>query len=204
MSKIFSSQQSFKLLFAAMLGFICLLPAGNIFAGTNLPDQTVTGTVKDGSTGKSLSGATVTVKGSTKSTATDANGGFTISVPGSSSVLVVTYVGYETQELAVGSNTSLAFTLQPGSAELNQVVVVGYGTQRKKDVTGSVKTVKSEAFNKGIINSPQQLLQGKISGVNVTSASGEPGSNQSITIRGPGGVRTGNTPLFCGRWLTIG
>jgi iron complex outermembrane receptor protein len=73
---------------------------------------------------------------------------------------------------------------------------VGYGTQSKKDVTGSVKTLKSDAFNKGIINSPQQLLQGKVSGVNVTSATGEPGGALGITIRGPGGVRSGNTPLF--------
>jgi TonB-linked SusC/RagA family outer membrane protein len=196
MSKIFSSQQSFKLLFTAMLGFICLLSAGNVFAGTIAADQTVTGTVKDGATGKSLSGATVTIKGTSKSTATDANGAFTITVPGSNSVLVVTYVGFETQELSVGSNTTLAFTLQPGSAELNQVVVVGYGTQRKKDVTGSVKSIKSESFNKGIINAPQQLLQGKVAGVNVTSASGEPGAILGITVRGPGGVRTGSTPLF--------
>ena len=79
---------------------------------------------------------------------------------------------------------------------MNQVVVVGYGTQNKKDVTGAVKSLKSEAFNKGIINSPQQLLQGKVAGVNVTSASGEPGGILGITIRGPGGVRTGSTPLF--------
>jgi iron complex outermembrane receptor protein len=73
---------------------------------------------------------------------------------------------------------------------------VGYGTQSKKDVTGAVKSVKSESFNRGIINAPQQLLQGKIAGVNVVSASGEPGASQGITIRGPGGVRTGSTPLF--------
>ena len=79
---------------------------------------------------------------------------------------------------------------------LSQVVVVGYGTQNKKDVTGSVKSLKSDAFNKGIINTPQQLLQGKVSGVNVTSSSGEPGASMGITVRGPGGVRTGSTPLF--------
>jgi iron complex outermembrane receptor protein len=73
---------------------------------------------------------------------------------------------------------------------------MGYGTQKQRDVTGSVKSVKSEAFNKGIINSPEQLLQGKVAGVNVTSATGEPGGAQGITIRGPGGLRTGSTPLF--------
>ena len=76
------------------------------------------------------------------------------------------------------------------------MVVVGYGTQEKKDVTGAVTSVKSEDFNRGVINSPEQLLQGKVAGVNVTSVSGEPGAKQTITIRGPGGVRTGSTPLF--------
>jgi iron complex outermembrane receptor protein len=80
--------------------------------------------------------------------------------------------------------------LTADQGELAQVAVVGYGTQSKKDVTGSIKTLKSEGFNKGIINSPQQLLQGKVSGVNVTSATGEPGGALSITIRGPGGIRT--------------
>ena len=86
--------------------------------------------------------------------------------------------------------------MAPNAADLEQVVVVGYGTQKKTDVTGSVKSVASAAFNKGIINSPEQLLQGKVAGVNVTSATGEPGGSQGITIRGPGGIRSGSTPLF--------
>ncbi|MDB5211583.1 MAG: Iron complex outerrane recepter protein, partial [Sediminibacterium sp.] len=197
MSKVIFLKHPLKLIFTVMLGCICLFPPGNAFAVENrtaMPDQTVSGTVTDG--GKPLPGATVSIKGGTRNTVTDARGSFTISVPGSNSVLVVSYVGFETQEITVGTRTNLSITLQSSSTELNQVVVVGYGTQRKKDVTGAVKTVKSEAFNKGIINSPQQLLQGKVSGVNVTSVSGEPGAIQGITIRGPGGVRTGNTPLF--------
>ncbi len=198
MSKFFFSQRSLKFVFAAMLGCICTIPTGNVWAAGKLTapyDQAVTGTVKDAS-GKSLSGATVTIKGTAKSTATDANGAFSLSVPGSSSVLVISYIGFEPQEITVASKTSIAVTLQASSAELNQVVVVGYGTQRRRDVTGSVKSLKSESFNKGIINAPQQLLQGKVAGVNVTSASGEPGGIQGITVRGPGGVRTGSTPLF--------
>ncbi|MBO9563427.1 MAG: SusC/RagA family TonB-linked outer membrane protein, partial [Niastella sp.] len=88
-------------------------------------------------------------------------------------------------------------TLEPSSSNTAaEVVVVGYGKSTKRDVTGSVKSVKAADFNKGIINTPEELLQGKVSGVNVTSASGEPGAIQNITIRGPGGVRTGSTPLF--------
>ncbi|RYF46392.1 MAG: SusC/RagA family TonB-linked outer membrane protein, partial [Cytophagaceae bacterium] len=111
-------------------------------------------------------------------------------------VLVFGFIGYEKQEVVVGNRTVLNIELKSESSELSQVVVIGYGSAAKKDMTGAVKSLKSTEFNKGIINSPEQLLQGKVSGVNVTSASGEPGSTQSITIRGPGGVRTGSTPLF--------
>jgi iron complex outermembrane receptor protein len=117
-------------------------------------------------------------------------------VPDNNSILVISFVGYATQEVRVGNNVQLNISLQPGTSDLAQVVVVGYGTQNKRDVTGSVKSIKSEAFNKGIVNTPQELLQGKVAGVNVTSASGEPGGVLGITIRGPGGVRTGSTPLF--------
>ena len=158
--------------------------------------HSINGTVKDAATGNGLTGASVVVKGGTEATTTDANGAFTISVPDNRAVLVISYVGYVSQEVVVGDNTRLEISLESNASELAQVVVVGYGTQRQKDVTGSVKSLKSEAFNKGIINSPQQLLQGKVAGVNVTSVSGEPGGINAITIRGPGGVRTSNSPLF--------
>lgn len=197
MSKFFLSQRSLKFVFAAMLGCTSALPSGAFAAG--IPgayyDQPVSGTVKDAA-GKALSGATITIKGTAKSTSADANGSFSLSVPGGSSVLVISYIGFEPQEITVGTKSTINVTLQASSAELNQVVVVGYGTQRRRDVTGSVKSLKSESFNKGIINAPQQLLQGKVAGVNVTSASGEPGGILGITVRGPGGVRTGSTPLF--------
>jgi hypothetical protein len=104
------------------------------------PDQTVSGTVTDGASGNPLSGATVSVKGGTKCTTTDAKGSFTICAR-QQQRSGDNYVGFETQELTVGNNTNLSISLaSPGSTELNQVVVVGYGTQRKKDVTGSVKS----------------------------------------------------------------
>ena len=174
-----------------LLTSICFFTPGNAFA-----QQTISGTVRDASTGNPLVGATIVVKGSNQSTASDAQGTFSIAVQGNNSILTISYVGYTSQEVTVGTRTNLEIALVSNSVELNQVVVVGYGTQNKKDITGSVKSLKSDAFNKGIINSPQQLLQGKVSGVNVTSASGEPGAITSITIRGPGGIRTGSTPLF--------
>lgn len=158
--------------------------------------QTINGIITDGASGKPLAGATIAVKGGSQSAISDANGAFTITVPDSRVVLVVSYIGYISQEITVGNRTQLDVILQPSSSELAQVVVVGYGTQSKKNITGSVKSLQSGEFNKGIINSPQQLLQGKVAGVNVTSASGEPGDVLGITVRGPGGVRTGSTPLF--------
>jgi iron complex outermembrane receptor protein len=203
MRKVYLPKKTVRLLFAAILCGVCIFNPDIVLAekspGENKianPDQTITGTIKDGSNGKVLGGATIAVKGGNKQTTSDSKGAFSIVVPDNNAVLVISYVGFITQEVPVGTNTTLDISLQPNPADLAQVVVVGYGTQNKKDVTGSVKTVKSDAFNKGIINSPQQLLQGKVAGVNVTSASGEPGGILGISIRGPGGVRSGSTPLF--------
>lgn len=190
-------------LFAVLLIGTFTFSPGNAFA-KKVPErksiindeQAVSGTVTDAATGAPLAGANIAVKGSTRATLADAKGAFSIIVPDNNSVLVISYVGYITQELIVGATTVFNVTLQVNAADLAQVVVVGYGTQKQKDITGSVKSLKSDAFNRGIINSPQELLQGKVAGVNVTATSGEPGAIQGITIRGPGSVRTGSTPLF--------
>lgn len=158
--------------------------------------QTVKGTVKDAATGMPLAGATIGVKGAAQTTSSDDNGAFTITVPDNAASLMVSYVGYVTQEVPIAGKSTVEVLMRTLSTDLSQVVVVGYGTQSRKDVTGATKTLKSAEFNKGIINAPQELLQGKMAGVNVTSASGEPGGMLGITVRGPGGVRTGNTPLF--------
>jgi iron complex outermembrane receptor protein len=157
---------------------------------------TVTGKLYDSKTNEPLIGGSVVIKGTSKGVSTDANGKYSISVPNNKAVLVFRYLGYNSSEMEVGAKNILDVALVSASSDLAQVVVMGYGTQKQRDVTGSVKSVKSEAFNKGIINSPEQLLQGKVAGVNVTSATGEPGGAQGITIRGPGGLRTGSTPLF--------
>lgn len=203
MSKFYYSRCHLKLFVAALLsGSCCYLPAIALErksptreAMINL-QQTVSGTVLDGLDGRPMIGASVAIKGGGASTSTDSNGAFSLQVPGNNAVLVIRYVGYVSQEVIVGNRSKIEITLQPDQAVLQEVVFVGYGTQNKKDVTGSVKTLKTEDFNKGIITSPQQLLQGKVSGVNVTSASGEPGAATGITVRGPGGLRTGSTPLF--------
>jgi TonB-linked SusC/RagA family outer membrane protein len=156
----------------------------------------VTGQVLDATTKEPIIGCSIKLQGSDKGAITDVEGNFSISVPDGNAVLVFDYLGYEQQLITVGAQTKLAVMLKTSGKELAQVLVVGYGSTTKKDLTGSAKSLKSGEFNKGIINSPEQLLQGKVAGVNVTSATGEPGGAQSITVRGPGGVRTGSTPLF--------
>ncbi len=168
---------------------------------------TLTGKVVTGEPGTGLPGVTVVIAqeggGNKQGTTTDAQGSFSFAnlQTGTKYNLEFSYIGFEKQSvsnflLTENNSNSLAINLKESASNLSEVVVVGYGSTVKKDITGSVKSLKAAEFNAGIINSPEQLLQGKVSGVNITSATGEPGSKTSITIRGPGGVRTGSTPLF--------
>lgn len=155
---------------------------------------TVTGTVTD-EYGVPLAGASVAEKGTANGTITDFDGNFSIDVE-EDAVLEVSYLGYKSQEVAVNGRTTINIQLVQDATLLDDVVVVGYGTQRKSDVTGAIGSLKSESFNQGVVANPGQLLQGKIAGVNVTSVSGEPGAAQNIIIRGVGSLRSGTTPLF--------
>ncbi|MBX2875773.1 MAG: TonB-dependent receptor [Saprospiraceae bacterium] len=142
-----------------------------------------------------LIGATVSVKGTTTGTITDVDGSFTISAT-EGDVLVVSYVGYATKEIAVGTQTNLSIQLTSEATQLDDIVVVAYGVQKKSDVTGAIGSADTEDFNKGIVVNPGQLLQGKIAGVNVSNVSGEPGAAQDVVIRGIGSLRSGTTPLY--------
>jgi TonB-linked SusC/RagA family outer membrane protein len=158
-------------------------------------EEVVRGTVRDAS-GIAMPGVSILEKGTSNGTVSDADGKFTLNVRSSESVLVLSFIGYATQEVPVGGQTNFEITLQEDTKNLSEVIVIGYGTQEKKDITGAMATVKSDDFNRGIVNSPEDLIQGKVAGVNVVAASGEPGSAQNITVRGPGGIRTGNSPLY--------
>lgn len=155
----------------------------------------VSGRVIDES-GQPLIGVNVLVKDSDLGTSTDVEGYFTLSNVAADAVLIFSYIGYETLEVPVEGQTQLTVTLSSDVALLDEVVVVGYGTQRRRDVTGSISSLKSESFNKGVVTNPGQLLQGKVAGVNVTNISGEPGSQQNVIIRGIGSLRSGTTPLY--------
>jgi len=156
--------------------------------------QPISGTVTD-ETGSPLPGAAVLIKGTTKGTTTDAEGKFLIEAD-ANAVLQISFVGYNPKEVSVNGQSSLVVQLTPNLSQLNEVVVVGYGTQKKSDVTGAISSLKSESFNRGVVTNPGQLLQGKVSGVNVTSASGEPGAAQNVIIRGIGSLRSGTQPLY--------
>lgn len=159
-----------------------------------IDQQTVTGTVTDDN-GLPLPGATVKVAGTNRGTTTNFNGEFSIEAR-RGDVLQVSYVGFQTYEVTISGETDLIIELQTDSASLDEVVVVGYGTQRRSDLTGAVSSVSDEEFNKGIVNNPGDLLQGKVSGLNVTNTSGEPGAGQDIVIRGVGTLRSGTSPLY--------
>ncbi|MGB5821979.1 MAG: TonB-dependent receptor [Saonia sp.] len=156
--------------------------------------QEVSGTVSDAS--GPLPGASVVVKGTTNGTQTDFDGNYTLSDVGSDATLVFSYIGFSTQEIAVNGQTTINVVLQEDASELDEVVVVGYGTQTRRTAVGAVESVKSEEFNKGVIVNPQQLIQGKTAGVQISATTGEPGAAVNVRIRGTASVRANNNPLY--------
>ncbi|MDQ6610581.1 MAG: TonB-dependent receptor [Bacteroidota bacterium] len=164
--------------------------AGNTF----IQDIRVTGKVT-GTAGEPLTGVSVSLKGTGVGTETDATGNFAITVPNSGAVLVFSYVGFASQEVPVGNKTTINVTLSTSTSELNTIVVVGYGTQRKKDVTGAYASIRGSELARQPVQTATQALQGKVAGVQVIS-SGEPNSLPSIRLRGTGSVLAGANPLY--------
>lgn len=173
----------------ATLVAILLLFSPSLFA-----QNPVTGTVTD-PTGKGIPGATVTVKGTRTATQTNENGAFTITAPGNAT-LVVTAVGYATQEIPVQNQTSVTVSLSTQESSLNDLVVIGYTTARRRDITGAVSSVTAKDFNRGVIVAPDQLLQNKVPGLQITTNSGQPGSATTVKIRGNNSIRAVNNPLY--------
>lgn len=160
---------------------------------TVIQQAEVTGKVTN-ATGEPLAGVTIGIKGSNGGTTTGADGAFSLTVP-DNAVLVFSYVGFETQEVPVNSRTEINIQLKESSSAMNEVVVVGYGTQRKIDVTGSVTNIKGEEISKQASINPISALQGKVAGVQITN-SGAPGSSPQIRIRGLGTVYGNANPLY--------
>lgn len=158
-------------------------------------NKVITGKVTDKKDGSPQIGVSVGAGGGI-GTQTSVDGTFRLSVPAKTTSLTFTYIGYKTVTVQLGAQTSITVGLESNSTSLNEVVVIGYGTQRVRDATGSVASLSPKDFNKGVIATPDQLLQGRISGVQVTPSSGEPGAGATINIRGAGSIRAGDGPLY--------
>jgi iron complex outermembrane receptor protein len=171
---------------SSLILFLCLQTA---FA----QNRTVTGSIKDAQ-GAGIPGVTVTVKGTSRATQTSSDGTYSIEAP-ENGTLVFSAIGYGTSEFRV-SGISESITLETSTTSLNEVVVTGYGTARRKDLTGSTSSVREKDFNKGVFTAPDQLIQGKAAGVLVINNTGQPGGSTTVRIRGSSSIRSGNQPLF--------
>lgn len=180
-----------RLLTRAILPLMLLIISHSAFA-----QKTVSGKVTDSKDGTPIVGASVQPKGGTTGTSTGADGSYTLSVGNDVTALIVSYVGFGTIEVSIAGKTTVDVQLNSSGLNLNEVVVVGYGTARRRDVTGAVQSVKPKDFNRGVIISPDQAIQGKAAGVMVISNSGQPGGATTVRIRGTSSIRSGNQPLY--------
>jgi TonB-linked SusC/RagA family outer membrane protein len=195
--------------FGKTLGFLLLLlwccnPAwanvarGAYNAESFQDDVVVRGRIAD-NTGSGMPGVNVLLKGSSIGTTTDADGRYALSIASASAsnaVLVFSFIGYQSQEVAVGSRSTIDVTLEPDITQLSEVIVVGYGTQEKRDVTAAISSINRDAIQRISTVNPVDAMKGQIAGVDVLQASGRPGQASSITIRGRRSINAGNDPLI--------
>jgi len=179
-----------KKLFKSTLYLLFLLPM-SFFA-----QQTVTGTVTETSNGIPIPGVNIIVKGTSNGTVTDFDGNYTLTNVSNENVLVFSFLGFTAKEVPFTGQKTINITLDESQNALDEVVLVGYGSVRRKDATGAVSQVSTEDFNKGQISTAGELITGKIAGVNVTSGGGAPGEGQKIIIRGQGSLSLNSSPLF--------
>jgi TonB-linked SusC/RagA family outer membrane protein len=178
------------LAYTATTLLLCVLFTQTSFAQT----KTITGKVTDDK-GAPLAGATVVAKGSKSGTSTDATGAFHLTVPSGTSTLVVSSIGYGNQEINVSASTEVMVQLVASTSNLNEVVVIGYGSARRADITGAVASVKAKDFNAGATTA-EQLMTGKVTGVQVADNSGAPGTTVNVKIRGNNSISSTSNPLY--------
>ena len=155
----------------------------------------ISGKVSD-SKGEPITGATVLVKGTTVGITTDFDGKFKLSIPADAKTLVFSFVGMKTQEVAIAGKTNFTVSLEDETIALDEIVAVGYGVQRKSDLTGASSRVSEKDMNKSIASSPVEMVQGRVPGVNVTQNNGEPGGGMTVRVRGSNSIRSGQEPLY--------
>lgn len=176
---------------AATTLLLCVLFTQTTFSQT----KTITGKVTDDK-GIPVQGATVVAKGSKAGTSTNANGAFSLNVPENTYALTVTSIGYTEQDVSILNQTTVTVSLVSTTQSLNDVVVIGYGTARRKDLTGAVASIQAKNFNQGQIAAPDALLQNKVAGVEVSTSSGQPGSSTTIRVRGTNSILNTGNPLI--------
>lgn len=159
-------------------------------------EKDISGVVRDSQTGETLPAVNVSVEGTNIGTATNADGEFELTVPDDAEVLVFRFVGYKTQEVMIGEQDYFEIDLVYDLVQFEDVVVVGYGTQQRTEVTGSVTSIRTEEINNIPVSSFENALQGRMAGVNVAESTGEPGASPQILIRGTGSISAGNDPLY--------
>lgn len=188
-------QTKWKFLFSLRRGFVSLLMLGMFSVFAIAQERTVTGTVTSAEEGP-LPGVNIVIEGTLQGTITDVDGKYSITVPGPDAVLVFSSVGYASRNIAVGNQTTIDVVLAPELKSLDEVVVIGYGTQKKQEVTSAVATVKSDEFNKGNVNSPAQLVQGKVAGLSIVKPGGDPNQGYDIRLRGMSTIGANTQPLI--------
>ncbi|MFY0628517.1 MAG: TonB-dependent receptor [Reichenbachiella sp.] len=166
--------------------------------------RTISGKVTAADDGSSLPGVTLIIKGTTTGTVTDIEGSFSLEVPSDDAIIVASFVGYQSMELTVGTRSVLDFGLEVDIEQLDEVVVIGYGSQKKSDLTGAVASVTGDALRGTVTASIDQALQGRVAGVQVTQNSGQPGGAVSIRIRGTTSLTNSSEPLYVIDGIQIG
>lgn len=181
-----SSKLNVKLLLLALFAMVSMSLTAQV---------TVTGTVLE-ATGDPIIGASVVEKGQKGGVTTDIDGNFTIKVQKADATLVISYIGMKTEEIKLNGRTKVEVRLHDSSEALNELVVVGYGTQKRSDITGSVASLSEDQMRQSIVTNADQMLQGKVAGVQVTQNSGAPGGATSVRIRGASSLNSSNEPLY--------
>lgn len=179
---------------ASVSKFLLTVLVSAVSLGVWAQDKQVTGKVKDAS-GTGMPGVSIAVKGTQRGANTDVDGNYKISVP-DNATLVFSFVGYKTQEVTVGSRAVVDVSLAEDNQVLNEVVVVGYGTQKRQEISGTVASVNSKDFNAGVVANPLAAIQGKVAGLTINQTGSDPNSRPTVRLRGVGSLAAGSDPLY--------
>src|SRR5664279_5395670 len=175
-------------------GILSLLLFGFAISFACAQGRTIKGKVTSEAEG-ALPGVNIVLQGTTTGVMTDAGGNYSINIPGPQAVLVFSFISYTTQTVTVGTQTTIDVVMVPAFSQLNEVVVTGYGTQKKREVTSSITSVKSDEFNKGSVSSPVALIEGKVSGLAISKPGGNPNGTYDIRLRGMSTIGANLGPL---------